>query len=41
MYQIIDNLSGNDILKHEAITELNVIQCFNHLVYLAEKEMMK
>ena len=34
---MIDTLAGGDILKHEAVTELNFISCLNKLAFLKEK----
>lgn len=36
-YLMIDTLAGGDILKHEAVTELNFISCLNKLAFLKEK----
>ncbi len=36
-YMMIDTLSGGDILKHEAVCELNFIACLNKLSFIKEK----
>lgn len=36
-YLMIDTLADGDILKHEAVTELNFIACLNKLAFMKEK----
>lgn len=36
-YLMIDTLADGDILKHEAVTELNFIACLNKLSFMKEK----
>jgi len=37
-YMMIDTLAGGDILKHEAVCELNFISCLNKLSFIREKQ---
>lgn len=36
-YLMIDTLADGDILKHEAVTEINFIACLNKLAFMKEK----
>lgn len=37
-YMMIDTLADGDILKHEAVCELNFIACLNKLSFIKEKD---
>lgn len=36
-YLMIDTLAEGDILKHEAVTEINFISCLNKLSFIKER----
>lgn len=35
-YNALNILANNDITKHEAVLNLPLIHCLNHLIYLME-----